>query len=461
MDGNTAYCAFLNGLVVLDLDGRAFPVFALRALPRRRLRHRQVRIVRLSSPREKRGSKIVDVSIRGTPPSRVKPRTGGDGQGGGPGRPAAFVADGTAGLQVLRRRRDRARPDASPPSTRPGDAEGITLRARRPTSPTGTRASYHRRPGPGRTAENRLLRHQGTARQTALTGRPCSIANGASGLAVLDIGDPAAPNQRPRPDFELRQQRLHRGPARLRRDALRRRLPGPRSPRPGRSGVPGYQEVHDVQRSLGCADRRGRRGTSSTTSPGSMCRHHQPRQPRRRGLYRTPSSITPPPSRATLSTPSESSPGSRLRYLRSHPPPSTRGIGRSRGASRPSTSRGRYAYVTERRVINISTFRRSPRKDRPSSPPARRAAGRRRPGTYAYLTSDHYGFHVVDIGDPKAPKMTGSLEMPGFAYGLTVDGAGLPLQQRHGISCSGHFRPRRAETPAALSARRANPMPPR
>ncbi|MBN1270736.1 MAG: hypothetical protein JXB26_00560 [Candidatus Aminicenantes bacterium] len=39
---------------------------------------------------------------------------------------------------------------------------------------------------------------------------------------------------------------------------------------------------------------------------------------------------------------------------------------------------------------------------------------------YAYLTADNSGFHVIDLTDPASTKIVGSLEMPGFAYGLCV-----------------------------------------
>jgi hypothetical protein len=43
-------------------------------------------------------------------------------------------------------------------------------------------------------------------------------------------------------------------------------------------------------------------------------------------------------------------------------------------------------------------------------------------GDYAYLTSDHSGFHVIDISDMASPTLAGVVEMPGFSYGLALKG---------------------------------------
>jgi hypothetical protein len=43
-------------------------------------------------------------------------------------------------------------------------------------------------------------------------------------------------------------------------------------------------------------------------------------------------------------------------------------------------------------------------------------------GNYAYATSDHGGFSVVDLSDMEAPTVVGALEMTGFSYGVALEG---------------------------------------
>ena len=43
-------------------------------------------------------------------------------------------------------------------------------------------------------------------------------------------------------------------------------------------------------------------------------------------------------------------------------------------------------------------------------------------GSSAYLTADNFGFYTLDLTDPAAPKVAGSLRLPGFTYGLALSG---------------------------------------
>lgn len=43
-------------------------------------------------------------------------------------------------------------------------------------------------------------------------------------------------------------------------------------------------------------------------------------------------------------------------------------------------------------------------------------------GNAGYLTADNFGFYTLDFTDPALPKIAGSVKLPGFTYGLAVSG---------------------------------------
>ncbi len=88
------------------------------------------------------------------------------------------------------------------------------------------------------------------------------------------------------------------------------------------------------------------------------------------------------------------------------------------------TTNGNFVYVTDRWSIRVYD----------AADPAKIRAGR--PLTFqegiprtlvvagktAYLTADNFGFYTLDVADPAAPKVVGSFKIPGFTYGLAVSG---------------------------------------
>jgi hypothetical protein len=82
-----------------------------------------------------------------------------------------------------------------------------------------------------------------------------------------------------------------------------------------------------------------------------------------------------------------------------------------------------YAYVTERRRSAIVDFGNVAEPNSVSVVPVPETARaiQARSG-YAYVTADNAGFFVMDVSDPAAVTVEGSVEMPGFSYGVALDG---------------------------------------
>jgi len=84
---------------------------------------------------------------------------------------------------------------------------------------------------------------------------------------------------------------------------------------------------------------------------------------------------------------------------------------------------GDRAFVTDRwavQVYDIATVGEIEMIGRLPIPGVARSPVAR--GDYLYLTADLTGFHVISLADPTEPAIIGSFEMPGFAYGLDVEG---------------------------------------
>ena len=85
---------------------------------------------------------------------------------------------------------------------------------------------------------------------------------------------------------------------------------------------------------------------------------------------------------------------------------------------------GSFVYVTDRWSIRVFDVT-DPAKPKPGKPLTftegipRTLVVR---GSSAYLTADNFGFYTLDVTNPAAPTVVGSLKLPGFTYGLAVSG---------------------------------------
>jgi hypothetical protein len=85
---------------------------------------------------------------------------------------------------------------------------------------------------------------------------------------------------------------------------------------------------------------------------------------------------------------------------------------------------GNFVYVTDRWSIRVYDAS-DPAKMKALRPLTFQAGIPRTlvvAGKTAYLTADNFGFYTLDVADPAVPKVIGSLKIPGFTYGLAVSG---------------------------------------
>ena len=192
IDGDFAYCGFLNGLVILDVTDRRSPA----AVSQLYLGggfdvEKAGNLVFIAAGN--RGLKVVDVTDPKAPVLKGEAATAGPAKALAVAGRNIFIAAGPAGLLVFEAAKLEA-PRLIATLDTSGEAEGITL--------AGTTALVAAGEAGLLTVDIRSaaapkilgsLDLKGTARQIAIAGKYALVANGAAGLAVVDMSDLSAP----------------------------------------------------------------------------------------------------------------------------------------------------------------------------------------------------------------------------------------------------------------------------
>lgn len=189
---NLVYCAFLNGLMILDITDPKKPVALSRLYLAGgfglALRENLVFVAAGD-----KGLKIVDVTDPKAPVLKASCQTGGEAKDVAVSGLYAYVAEGSAGLEVF---------EVSAPSAprlisswdSPGQAGGILVRgdyAYLADGQAGMQILSIRDPASLKLVGS--LDTEGNAEDIALSGNTAYVADGSSGLQVIDVSNPSRP----------------------------------------------------------------------------------------------------------------------------------------------------------------------------------------------------------------------------------------------------------------------------
>jgi len=423
IEGNYAYCGFLNGLVILDLADRRSPAAVAQLYLGGGFDVEKVgNLVFVAAGN--RGLKVVDVSDPRAPVVRGEVATSGPAKAVAASGGHVFVAAGSAGLLVF----DVAKPGALrlvATLDTPGEAEGVTLASGTAFVADGEAGlltvDIRSAAAPKILGSLNLM---GTARQIALTGKYALVADGAAGLAVVDVSNPSAPRLAgSMMTSSYANSIAASGPiavAGTLYDGGFQVLDIQKPAEPKSLAILKYTMYNEAW-GVGV---EGNRAVIVDYFDGlHFVDLANPQRPVVTGRYFTPSSTVATAVREKLLVAIGELSGLQVYDISDASRPRKVGASSISRGVQGLDVQGDYAYVTERRVMNVLNLAELPVikivKSFPLAGVPRAIVVR---GQYAYLTSDHSGFHVVDVSDPKAPKLAGSLPMTGFAYGLTLAG---------------------------------------
>ncbi len=192
--GTLAYCAFQNGLRILDITDAQIPAllsqvylgggFAVDVKD-------QLAFVAAAD----KGLAVIDVSNPKAPVLKSILDTPGEARDVVVNGPYAYVADGPAGLLVVDIRNPAA-PKVAGSWDSPGESLGLMLRGTTVFLADGSAGLQIVNVGnPDRPSLLGTLDTDGTAEGVALSGNYAYIADGAGGIKVMDVGATSAPKQ--------------------------------------------------------------------------------------------------------------------------------------------------------------------------------------------------------------------------------------------------------------------------
>ncbi|MGD0781460.1 MAG: hypothetical protein ABSA30_01230, partial [Candidatus Aminicenantales bacterium] len=192
--GTLAYCAFMNGLRILDITDVQKPAllsqlflgggFAVDVTD-------HLAFVAAAG----KGLAVIDVSDPKVPVLRCLWNTPGEARDVVVRGSTAFVADGSAGLLAVDVR-DPASPRLAGSWDSPGEASGLVLRGTLAYLAAGSAGlQIVNVENPARPSLVGAFDTDGTAEGVALSGHYAYIADGAAGIKIIDVGAPSAPKQ--------------------------------------------------------------------------------------------------------------------------------------------------------------------------------------------------------------------------------------------------------------------------
>jgi hypothetical protein len=427
VDGRYFYCAFLNGLAILEGTDSTNPkLVSLLYLGGGSSLEVRGGLGYIAAG--KRGLDIIDVSDPAAPVLRGScPVESGEAKDIAVEGNWAYVAAGEGGLQVFDVT-DPAAPKLAGLWNSPGSGTGVSVRGDLAYLADGdsgiavVSVKDPARPNPIGTFDT-----EGTAEQIAVSGKYAFIADGTAGLRVIDIGTPAAP--RPAASFRtsgychsvscdgtrLAVGNIYDGAAQL--------LDVSDPANPILLATQKYTMYNEAWR----VKLRGDKLTVVDHFSGLYCLDvSDMKKIATSVLHATPSSIIAIASEGTTAFAVGEITGINSLDISDPARPQVAGAnGLFRGVNGLALAGGR-AFMTDRwsvRVFDVA----DPAKIR-GLKPFQVAEGVPRAivvrGPFAYVTADKFGLYILDVSNPAGPSVAGTLKMPGFSYGLAVeDGA--------------------------------------
>jgi hypothetical protein len=422
--GELAYCAFLDGLMILDLSDPRNPEtlselylgggFAVALAGNHAL-----------VAAADKGLAVIDVTDPKAPILKGVLDTAGEARDVAAYGSIALVADGPGGLLAV----DIANPAAPKVAgswDSPGEATGIVLRDRSLFLAAGSAGlQIVDIADPARLAPVGALDTDGTAESVALSGNYAYIADGSGGIKVVDVTSPAAP--------KLAASLVASGYAHS--VAANEKLLCVGSLYDG-----GYQ-IFDISRPDSPAVVSTNKYTMYNEGWRVILKENRgivvdyfsgiffmdfadPRKPTVTGFFPAPSSIVAVCGRDRYAfAVGELSGVLVVDTVDPARPNLVGGTNIFRGVQNIAVN-GNFIYVTDRWSIRVFDAT-DPTKPKPGKP-LTFAEGIPRTlvvrGNSAYLTADNFGFYTLDVTDPAAPRVVGSFRLSGFTYGLAVSG---------------------------------------
>jgi hypothetical protein len=424
IQGNLGYCAFLNGLVILDLTDLKKPAF----LSQLYLGGGYAITVWEKTAfvaSGKAGLNIVDVSDPKSPILKAKVDTDGEARDIAVGESYAFVADGPGGLVVI----DVGNSDAPRTVAKwdsPGESMGIVVRDGMAFLADGSAGlQIVNVKDPIKPSPLGCCDTDGTAEDITLSGDNAYIADGSSGLKVMDVSELSAPRQ----IASLTTSGYCRGVS-----ADGRLLCA------GNLYDGGYQVI-DIAKPAAPAILATKKYTMYNESWNVVLNGSRlcvldyfsgigfvdlsaPDKPAMTGFYLTPSSIIAAAVQGQTAYAVGELSGLRVVDLSDPLRPGPLAATSIFRGVHGLAADGGYAYVTDRwsvRVFDVS-HPAQPRQVQalpiPNGVPRTIVVK----DSFAYLTADHAGLYVIDISNPKAAAVLGNYPMSRFTYGLAVAG---------------------------------------
>jgi hypothetical protein len=419
-----AYCAFLNGLQILDLSNPKDPEILSALHLGGGYAVALAGNIALVAAADK-GLAVIDVSDPKAPVLKRLLDTPGEARDVAVHGSLALVADGTAGLLAVDLA-DPAAPRVAASWDSPGEASGIALRGQTVFLADGSAGlQIVAVAAPAKLSPAGAIDTDGTAESVALSGNIAYIADGSGGIKVVDVSSTARP--------KLVASLTASGYARS--VAASGTLLGAGSLYDG-----GYQ-LFDISRPdapvLVSTNKytmynegwrvvlNGSRGVVIDYFSGLFFLDFaDPKKPAPAGYLPTPSTVVGVCARDRYAfAVGELSGVLAVDVLDPARPILVGATNIFRGVQN-ITVNGNYVYVTDRWSIRVFDVT-DPAKPRPGKP-LTFAEGIPRTlvvrGSSAYLTADNFGFYTLDLTDPAVPKIAGSFRLPGFTYGLAVSG---------------------------------------
>jgi hypothetical protein len=418
-----AYCAFGNGLVILDLTDIKNPArlsqlylgggFGIDV---------QDRLAFVAAGAQ--GLRVIDVTDPKSPVLKGALQTGGEAREVIVSGDRAFVAAGPAGVLAVDVS-DPAAPKLIGTLKSSGEASSLALKGDLLYVADGTAGlEVISVKNPARLESAGALALEGTAEGITLSGDTAYVADGASGLRVIDVHDPASP----RPAGTLTASGYCRSVSAEGKFLC-----------VGSLYDGGYQ-VYDISHPASPVSlsinkytmyneswrvvlHQGRLAVVDYFSGIFFTDLASPAQPTVAGMYFTPSSIVAAAvyGRFVLAVGELS--GLQVLDIGYPPRPVSKGTTEIFRGVQGLAVGGDHAYVTDRWSVRVFDLKKL------SSPALVQAlrvpAGVPRTivvqGKMAYLTADLGGLYVIDLANPADPKIVGDYKFSGFAYGLAVD----------------------------------------
>jgi hypothetical protein len=424
IQGKYAYCAFMNGLVILDISDLNNPVrisklylgggFAIEA-------KESLAFVASGD----KGLNIIDVSDQRNPVLKGKLDTEGDARDVAVDGGFAFVADGQAGLAVVDIRNPAA-PKLAATWDSPGESMGLVLRDKLAFIADGSAGlQIVDVKKPEKPAPVGSLDTDGTSEGITLSGNCAFIADGSGGLKFVDVSTPSGPRQL----------------ASLTASGYARSVSVDGRYLCAGSLYDGGYQILDVGDPAAPVVISTPKYTMYNEGWGVVLKGNlacvadyfsglffvdvsAPQKPVTRGTFFTPSTIIAAAAQDRYAYAVGELSGVQVVDLSD--PARADSVGMTtifRGVQGLAVS-GRYAYVTDRwsvKIFDVSDAAK-PKAVRMWNSPGGAPRTIVIRGHTAYLTADNAGLFVIDITNPLSPSVVGSYKMPRFTYGLAVEG---------------------------------------